>query len=542
MPLTSDESKEYPALLASMPASVQQRRIAFGVIVFLSVVFAIVIPFARIQTVRVDDFVPIIQSMLCFADLFTAVFLFAQYSIQPQGALLALASGYIFSGLFALLQTFAFPGAYAPSGLIGDGTNSAAWLYVLWHVPFSLAIIVYTLLKGAGKTVSLSDKSTVATIRSTITCVLAVTVVLTYIVTQGARYLPSLYVNVTKQTPFTFYVNSFMGILSLAALVLLFARSSTILDLWLIVTVFATLPEHALAAIVTSFRFTVGWYTAHSYGLFASCTVLTVLIVETTMLYARLASATLLQRRERDNRLMSVDAAISAIAHEINQPLTAISLNCSTGLELLKSTPLDLEEVRACLTASKDDTDRAGEIIAGIRGLFKTAPRRSTMIEINSIVGQVLQMVEHDLQVHGVSVSTEFQEGLPQIMADRTQLQQVILNLVRNAIDAMDAGPATKRTLRLVTTQDGNSAVSLSIQDSGPGINPENETRVFDPFFTTKSSGMGLGLSISRSVIEDYSGELRLTKTNSNGCTFEIALPSAVTSDSGLGRPHEASV
>ena len=116
-------------------------------------------------------------------------------------------------------------------------------------------------------------------------------------------------------------------------------------------------------------------------------------------------------------------------------------------------------------------------------------------------------------------------------MADRTQLQQVILNLVKNAIEAMVAGRTAIKTLRLVTTQDGNSVVTLSVQDTGPGLNPENATHVFDPFFTTKPSGMGLGLSISQRIIEDHGGELRLTKTGSNGCTFEITLPSVATSD-----------
>ena len=147
------------------------------------------------------------------------------------------------------------------------------------------------------------------------------------------------------------------------------------------------------------------------------------------------------------------------------------------------------------------------------------------MIEINRLVQQVLRMVENDLHVHGVSVSTEFQEDLPQVMADRTQLQQVILNLIKNAIEAMAAGPTTTKALRLVTTQDGNSVVSLTVQDTGPGINSENGDHVFDPFFTTKASGMGLGLSISRRIIEDHGGDLRLTKTSSNGCTFEITLP-----------------
>ena len=175
--------------------------------------------------------------------------------------------------------------------------------------------------------------------------------------------------------------------------------------------------------------------------------------------------------------------------------------------------------------ASIVDSDRANEIVAGIRGLFKTTAPQRTMIEINHVVRQVLLMVENDLLVHGVTVSTEFQESLPPIMADRTQLHQVILNLVKNAIEAMAAGPTTKRTLRLVTAQDANSVVSLTVQDTGPGINPENGTHVFEAFFTTKSSGMGLGLSISRTIIEDHGGDLRLIKTSSNGCTFEITLP-----------------
>ena len=186
---------------------------------------------------------------------------------------------------------------------------------------------------------------------------------------------------------------------------------------------------------------------------------------------------------------------------------------------------------------------RANEIVGSIRELFKTTAHQMTPIEINRLVQQVLRMVENDLHVQGVTVSTEFQEDLPQITGDRTLLQQVILNLVKNAIEAMAAGPTTIKALRLVTTQDGNSVVSLSVQDSGPGITPENGTHVFDPFFTTKSSGTGLGLSISRKIIEDHGGDLRLTKTGSNGCTFEITLPSVATNGKGprqhVGRADE---
>ena len=170
-----------------------------------------------------------------------------------------------------------------------------------------------------------------------------------------------------------------------------------------------------------------------------------------------------------------------------------MSLNCDAALECLKATPLDLEELRSCLADVKNDSDRANEIVAGVRALFKMTARQRTMVEINRLIREVLRMVENDLHVHGVSISTEFQEDIPQVRADPIQLQQVILNLVKNAIDAIAVGPTTIRAIRLVPTYDGKSVVSIYIQDTGPGITLDNETQIFDPFFTTKPSGMGLG-------------------------------------------------
>ena len=131
-----------------------------------------------------------------------------------------------------------------------------------------------------------------------------------------------------------------------------------------------------------------------------------------------------------------------------------------------------------------------------------------------------MKMVENDLQVNGVPFPPNFNKTSSTKSADPTQLQQVLLNLVKNAIEAMAAGPATKRAVRLVTTKTGQSTLSLVVQDLGPGINVKDERRVFDPFFTTKSSGMGLGLSISRRIIESHGGDLRLIETSSSGCYF----------------------
>ena len=198
---------------------------------------------------------------------------------------------------------------------------------------------------------------------------------LTWLGTAGAEYLPSLFVDQTQQTPFTQYLAGAMWILNAIALVLLFVRRRTILDIWLIVTVFVSLPDLSLSFVYPVVRYSVGWYTARSYALIASCTVLVVLLVETTMLYARLASAIILQRRERAHRLMSVDAATAAIAHEIKQPLSAMSLNCAAAWSGSRATPPDFEEVRSCLRDVMDANSRANEIVAGVRALFKSTAR-----------------------------------------------------------------------------------------------------------------------------------------------------------------------
>ena len=328
---------DFPLVIAAMPISEWETRIALRVVILLLSVVVIVAPFASVPLTRVDAFIPVIQAVMCVVDLITAAPLFAQYSVYPKRALLAVASGYVFSGLFAFIQTLAFPGAYSATGLIGDGVNSAAWLFVLWHTTFVLAVIVYALLKNADEAANLSVRSSPATtIGVTVACTLGVTVGLTRIVTAGAGYLPNLYIGVTRQTPFASGMDVFLWLLSAVAFVLLFVRRRTILDLWLLVILLAWWPNFVLPVFMTVVRFTVGWYVARFSALFASSTLLCLLLAETMVLYGRLASANLLLRRERADRLMSVQAAAAAMAHEIKQPLTGISDARCCRLELAK--------------------------------------------------------------------------------------------------------------------------------------------------------------------------------------------------------------
>jgi PAS domain S-box-containing protein len=310
--LGADPGYDFP-IVATMPASAGQRKITLGALVALGVIVAITIPFANIQLAPVDAFVPVIQTVMCVANLVTAVLLFARYSVYPQHAVLALASGNLFSGLFAFLQTLAFPGAYARTGLIGDALNSAGWLFVLWHTAFLLSVIIYTLSKDADVDANRSGRSTGVTIGVTIACVAAATAGSTWIATMGVGYLPSLYENAVQQAPFARGVNFFLWLLNATALILLLVRRHTILDQWLIVTLLAWLPNFVVAVLFTVVRFTVAWYMARVFALFAGSSLLFALLAETVVLYKRLANAIVLLQREQTYRRAIFDTVADGI-------------------------------------------------------------------------------------------------------------------------------------------------------------------------------------------------------------------------------------
>ena len=524
------EQLEY-SVAASAP-TLRQRRLAFVVIVVTLAAFGAVAPFAGLRLPRFDSFIPAMGAIIFVTDLVTAVLLFGQFSTTGSRALLVLASGYLFTSLIAIPFALAFPDAFAPTGLLGAGPQSAAWLSISIRIGFAVATLGYALLISGKDTKGSIERSPRPVILGSVAIVIILVCALTWAVTAGHDFMPHL-LDGKRVLPFGHYASGMVALAYILALLILWSRGKSVLDLWLMVAVCALIAETVSVAFFATARFDLGFYANRTIPLVVSKVVLIALLYETLMLNQRLVSAFMLQRRERENRLMSVEAATAAIAHEIKQPLAAISVRCSTALRWLKRTPPDCEEAIASLTGLMDASGRASAVVDGTRELFKTTAHQMTPIEINRLVRQVLRMVENDLRSQGVTVSTEFQEDLPQITGDRTLLQQVILNLVKNAIEAMDAVPTIIKALRVVTTQDGNSVVSLSVQDTGPGIDFENGTRVFVAFFSTKSSGMGLGLSISRKIVQDHGGDLQLIKTSSNGCTFEITLPSVETNDSG---------
>lgn len=516
---------DFPLVITAMPIDATQRRIALGVMFAILLVELAAAPFAYLRVAEIDSFIPAVQSVMCILHIITAILLFSQYAIRPRFAMLALASGYVFSGLFAFLQMLAFPGAFPTYELI-DNRDAPVWLFVLWHTAFSLAAIIYALSKDANDTPS-SSRSPMARISIAVACVVAAAAGLTLLLWGGSAYLPKVFLDGAGRATVTLtYLNVYLWLLNSAALLLLFVRRRTILDLWLMVTLFAWWPLFLVPMYFTVVRFSLGWYVARSLATLAGSALLAILLGEITLLYARLANSILLSRRERTERLASVEAATSAMAHEIRQPLAGMATMGAAGLNWLKATPANIERARACFVAMMDAGHRADEIISGIGSLFRRVPGERTMVQLNDVCREVLSLVRHDLLANGIAVRARCQGNVPLIHADHTQLQQVLLNLVTNAIDALRSRPAGKRRLRLRTSFDETrSVISLCVRDSGAGIPGDDRERIFEPFYTTKANGMGLGLAICRKIIEEHGGALRLALTSSHGSMFEIMLP-----------------
>jgi signal transduction histidine kinase len=520
------KDQDYPIAIATIPASAEQHRTAIAVLIVLIIASALVAPFAHIRLARVDAFVPVLQTALTIADLITAVLLFAQYLILPQRALLALASAYLCSASFAFLQTLTFPGAYAPSGLIGDGFNSPAWFFVLWHTIFPLGVMVYALLKDMHEHVLQLGRSAEVAVGLTLSCVTVIVAGLAWLATAGVENLPAFYTNdVVQQTKLGNQVNLGLFLWYGLVFVVLLFRRRTILDVWLIVVLAAWMPNFLVAALASSVRFSLGWYAARCFALVASFMLLSVLLTEMTVLYSRLSNAYSLLRRERANRLMSVDAATAAIAHEVRSPLGAIVLNVGAALSQLRSDQHNLKGLSVILGDIEADTLRASEVITAIRALFKEAPDHRASVQVEGVVRQAVDLAEPELRASQVAVATEFLDRLAFAHIDAAQMQQVVLNLIRNAIDAMASSAAETRRLRLTTKVREASIVLITVEDTGSGIPVEDREHIFDAFFTTKTSGTGLGLAISRTIVERHGGSLQLVDGGPAGSTFEIALP-----------------
>jgi C4-dicarboxylate-specific signal transduction histidine kinase len=228
------------------------------------------------------------------------------------------------------------------------------------------------------------------------------------------------------------------------------------------------------------------------------------------------------------SRLTMMAQVAASIAHEIKQPLAAIVTNGSAASRWLAKKPPDLEEVQASVNRVVMEGHHAGQVIESIRAMFEQAPREKSRLDANELIQEVLTFTGSEIQRHRVAVQTELADKLPPLLADRIQLQQVLRNLIMNALEVMDAVTDRTRVLTMRSTAHDSKSVLITVEDSGTGIEPKNMQRIFDSFFTTKPHGMGMGLAICRSIIDSHGGSLSALPGHPHGTVFRVILPTSI--------------
>jgi signal transduction histidine kinase len=519
-------------VLSDLPPSQTERRLAvvfsFGIVA----VFFVIVGLSDNRPHPIPGFVLAFSTAMFVCDTITAILLFAQFSILRSPALLVIANGYVFTALILIPYTLTFPGVIGSESLIG-GLQSPAGLYVVWHSGFPAFVIGYALSKDADP----RKRSLRAIGPDTAHAAIALSVALTAVLVAAAAtvciagepLLPRIMLDKLSFSSLYPYVVGGPDVsLSVFALIVLWIRRRSALDLWLMVVMFLYAIDMPLSYYPAPIRFSDGWYAVRAIAFLASSIVLIVLLYEITTLYARLFRAIHAQRRERGARLITGDAVAATIAHEIKQPLSAMITRAETGLRWLDRSTPELDKAKEQFAEIAADGRRAGAVMEGIRANFKKDAQIRTWLDVNVLIEETLNLVHGDLQQHRILVRTEHHAELPQIMGDRIQLQQVFLNLIANAIEAM-AGKEELRILGVRSELSKDGGIAVSIADTGRGIKPQEIDQIFNPLFTTKPDGMGMGLSICRSIVESHDGNLLVFPNSPRGTVFQMILHANMT-------------
>ncbi|HEU0199331.1 MAG TPA: response regulator [Burkholderiaceae bacterium] len=555
--MTEGASREL-AFLSTLPAEQRQRRLAFAVVLLSSVFFLAALPFAKTPLPPVPAFIPIYQSALVVNDLITAVLLFGQFRMLGRRPLLFLAAGYLFTAFMAAAHALTFPGLFAPSGLLGAGPQTTAWLYMFWHGGFPLCVMSYALLKRDGG-ISMPARPGLF-IAGGVAAAFVAAAGFVLIATTGQNALPAI-MRGQHYTPAMILVVSTVWGLSLVALIILWRRRPhSVLDLWLMVVLCAWLFDIALAAVFNAGRFDLGFYAGRIYGLLAATFVLLLLLLENSALYARLsdthkalasvndALAGKNRQLEQADRLKS--EFLANMSHELRTPLNAIigfSEILSEGVagELSaeqREYARDIHSSGQHLLSLINDVLDLSKIEAGSMQLEREA------VDLPPLLESCLAIVRERALTRRLDLRATIDPALGTIDGDSQKLKQIIYNLLSNAVKFTEEGGHVKLSGRLVVREDINATdafagrlqlpsapddkwVEIAVADTGIGIAPADLDRLFEPFVQVDASlarrheGTGLGLALVQRLIDLHGGGLAVESTPGRGSRFTVWLP-----------------
>lgn len=510
--------------LFDTPPNRQEVRIGLAIVALVFAIFLAALPSHEVHVGSIPGLIPALDAGMLVCDLISAAILYAQAAVFRSRALTVLASGYVFSGLLLVPWALTFPGAFAEKGLLGAGLNTTGWIAVCWRLSVPIAVLSYAGLKRAEAIDRPSVERPPAKVLPGLLTAIGLAIFVTVLATLGHDLLPSFFIDESQVIRSRLVAVNFVVIAwTIAAMIMLFRQERSVLDLWLSVALSAWLAQSLLNLFLES-RFSLGAYVFLALTLVSNLIVMLALIAESNRLYSRLALSTAARARERESRLMTMDAVAAAIGHEVGQPLNAANLSASAALEWLTRSKPDREKAIRLLRDAVESGQRTFDVMKSIRATFTREAGSLIEFSLNDLVRETALLMDAELAAQKVSLQLALDEMLPPIIANRVQLQRVLINLITNAIESLAATRRRERRIHIRSFKLDGQNVQLDVSDSGAGISPEKLNRIFDPFFTTKASGTGLGLSLSRTIIEEHGGRLWASPSESQGATFHVQL------------------
>jgi signal transduction histidine kinase len=511
-------------LIYDKRAGVQHVQTALAFAFILALTSLAIFPYRLILLPRIVAFVPVIDTMHLLFNGIIATVLFSLASILRSKPLIALGTGYVFIGLIAVAHALTYPDTFSRTGLLGAHFHTVTWLYLAWHVALPASIIAYALLKNSPHELQNPAQAPARTIFVCLAAAAIAAAATTWLTTAGDHLISNL-----LDVENAHYILFLVLLLTGAALILLWRGQHSILDLCLMLTLWAWFLEYAL--LPGAGRFSVGWYAGRVMGLLSGMFVLLMLLIEMSRLYARTVLLIAAHKRERENRLLLGEAVGAFIAHELRQPLAAISLTAFTAQKVGARVGGELSVLMDDLI---EDSRRANAIIQSTRAIFGTSGGQKCPTDVNQLVRNTLLMMSRELKNHDVKVEVQLNDHLPLCVINPTQMQQVLVNLFINAAEAMGEVAGRPRKLSVKSSSTGAGLI-IRVEDTGPSIIASDRDRIFDPFFTTKKHGTGMGLSICRSILDAHGGSIQMVPGTPFGTRFEIYLPKPDTAASAQG-------
>jgi signal transduction histidine kinase len=482
----------------------------------------------------VPGLISLFAAVIFVTELSTSFLLLVRFRAIRTWSLLLLSCAFFYSGLMTIPYLLTFPGAVlAERPLLGASLQSTSWAYILWIDGFALlSLISVTIEAWFGE-----HRIATQNVRDAIVLGLCLTAIFTLALLFAAIVTPDRLPALVSGQRFTelSQLESSLAVVLFAAsiaIIVLAVGEQNRIFLWFALALTGMAFANILATAGGG-RFNIGWSIGRLSWLMSAC----VLFIYLLVLHARdqellrdsaeqLAQSNMMLERERDNKLMNLEAMVASIAHEVRQPLTAIAATGAAALEFLGLVPPDLEEARSDLNTMITESHRASQVFDNIRALFGRASKRSEPVDVNEVALEVLRTLGGELKDHGITTRTDLMSELPLVMGHRGQLQEVLLNLIRNAIEAMGAIKDGRRVLQVRTEcHDDRDEIVVAVENSGPGIDPKKLDGIFDPFVSTKPQGMGLGLAICRMIIDRHGGQLSAWSGKKRGAVFQFILP-----------------